>query len=352
MFLDDFYARNEPAIRTKEVQFASAVGPVHGFWARADRSQPLPAVLLAYGGNALTAWMQTNARHLASIGYTVLAVKLRPMAGKPSIDEAALAELSAAVRWLRGRSDVLPNRLGVVGWGRSGTQVLALAGSAGVQACVVCDTPLPGDDALILGLRGTAVLGVFGEKALPDERDLLTLALRLKASDTTCRFHVGPGAQVGFLGPPGSRTYNHDAAEDAWVAIYNFLEKHVEDARPAKAVARPVKSALTIADMMRAVNEPTGVRGALSRALETPPKTARQWGHVRAQAALVAEMGAWLQAQTPPKGPASHWQAQAQAYTKAAAAIVEAAERRNHAAAQQGLTRLAGQCAACHNEHR
>ena len=67
---------------------------------------------------------------------------------------------------------------------------------------------------------------------------------------------------------------------------------------------------------------------------------------------LIAELGTWLQTQAPPKGPAGHWQEQAQAFTAAATAIVDAAERRDHALAQRRLADLAGKCAACHNEHR
>lgn len=347
-FLDEFSARNEPPILKQDVQFPSAVGAVRGFWARVQRAEPLPALLLVYDAEP-PAWMATNASQLASIGYAALAVKLRRGERGAGVDEASVAQLAAAVRWLRAQPDVAPDRIGVVGWGWSGTQALALAGTTAVQACVVCDTPLPRDAGIINGLRGTALLAVYGEQGMPDEVEMVELRCHRRRP---CRFHIGVGAPAGFLGPPESKAYRHDAAEDAWVAIYNFLEKYVEDARPAEVVARPAKSALTIADMMRAVNDPTGVRGALSKALETEPKSARQWGQVRAHAALIAELGAWLRTQPPPKGTTGHWQEQAQAFSAAAAAIVEAAERRDHAAARQRLVQLAGQCAACHNEHR
>src|SRR5437879_5954718 len=113
--------------------------------------------------------MKANTRHMASIGYEALMINVQRRktaamraAGGAFTDEAALAEVSAAVRWLRGRSEVLPNRLGVVGWGWSGGQALALASALPLQACVVCDAPLPSDGGLIVGLRATPVLGVFG----------------------------------------------------------------------------------------------------------------------------------------------------------------------------------------------
>jgi dienelactone hydrolase len=356
LFLDQFAARNEPALRTEKVTFfeGAPIGFYEGFWVRAEGKQPLPAILLAYddNDNSLAPWMQTNARHLASIGYAVLAVPVYVDAVSAKGGRRLQTQLSACMRWLRTRAEVSPNRLGVVAFGASGQQALLFASSRAVQACVVCDAPLPMQPDVIRGLRGTPVLVVHGADERRPRQDVAVSVKQLTKDGIPCKLHLAPGAQAGFLGPPGSKTYSHDAAEDAWVAIYNFLEKHVEDAKPAEVVARSVKSALTIADMMRAVNEPSGVRGTLSQALDKQPKTTRQWGQVRAQAALIEEMGAWLQSQTPPKGPAGHWQEQAQAYSKAATAIVDAAQRRDYAAAKLGLTRLAGQCAACHNEHR
>jgi dienelactone hydrolase len=355
LFLDEFRASTDPPLDARDVEIPSALGVLRGFWVRPEGSQPLPAVILVCDEDPLTAWMQTNARHLASIGYAVLAVSLQPRrleTARAESNEPVLAELSAAVRWVRGRAEVTPNRLGAVGWGWTGSHVLAIAGAMAMQACVVCDAPLPTEPELVLGLRGTAVLLVYGASDRRSEHEGPAFARRLGARQGECKLHVAPKAAAGFLGPPERKTYNHDAAEDAWVAIYNFLEKHVEDARPSTSATRPAKSALTIADMMRSVNEPTGVRGALSRALEKQPESARQWGQVRAHAALIAEAGTWLQTQPPPKGPAGHWQEQALAFTEAASAIVDAADRRDYAAAQLRLVQLAGKCAACHEEHR
>jgi dienelactone hydrolase len=201
LFLDDFRADLEPPLASKEVRFPSAVGEVVGLWARPEVKQPLPAVLIVYDEESWTDWMKANTRHLASIGYEALAVnvhrhrvaaaRLASPAGRgvggerPAFtDEATLAELSAAVRWLRSRSAVLPNRLGVVGWGWSGGQALALASATSLQACVICDAPLPSEPGLVIGLRETPVLGVFaGEdlasRKLPAFRKLLARLVKI-----------------------------------------------------------------------------------------------------------------------------------------------------------------------------
>ena len=91
---------------------------------------------------------------------------------------------------------------------------------------------------------------------------------------------------------------------------------------------------------------------ALGKALEQEPASRKQWERIRANAALMAEAGVWLETHPPPKGPAGHWKEQAQAFTAAAEAIVNAADQRDYPAARRGLVNVAGQCAACHTEHR
>jgi hypothetical protein len=70
---------------------------------------------------------------------------------------------------------------------------------------------------------------------------------------------------------------------------------------------------------MQAVNEPAGLRGTLSRALEQKPAIRREWNRIRASAAR---------------------------------AIVSATDRRVYPTARRGLQQLAAQWAACHEEHR
>jgi dienelactone hydrolase len=361
LFLDDFVADKETPLTIGDADFPSAVGKVRGFWARPDSKTRVPAVLLVYDEATWTDWMKTNSRHLASIGYEVLLVNVQPrrIAAGESVagatDEATLAELLAAVRWLRGRSAVLPNRLGVVGWGWSGGQALALASATSMQACVICDASLPTAQSVVVGLRETPLLGLFAGADKPSQRTLAGFRTLVAAQQVPWKERAFAGARPGFMGPPERKAYDHDAAEEAWVAIYNFLEKHVEDARPsglAVASTPAQQPVATIADIMRAVNEPTGLRGTLSKALEQKPSNDRQWARMRANAALVAEAGAWLRMRTPSKGPVEHWHKQARAFTGAAKALVAAADKKDYPAAQRSLVMLAEHCAACHEEHR
>src|SRR5438270_7741346 len=146
-FLEDFYARTDPPVVDEEVWVeGEGLNPrsiFAAFWARPKRKEPLPAVVLAYDDAKLAEWMPAIAIDLASIGYAVLAVDLeyKPILGDMAgiADKEPQRRLSDCMRWLRRRADVLPNRLGVIGFGLSGRQTLLLASSRQVQACIVCD---------------------------------------------------------------------------------------------------------------------------------------------------------------------------------------------------------------------
>jgi dienelactone hydrolase len=135
-FLEIFLANRDPPIITQKVIVQSAVGPVQGLLARPETKDRLPAVLVIPGKEGLTEWMRENTRDLSGIGYVVLALDLRPSQSQPSApqkrgesltDEPTLARLSAAVRWLRRRADLFPDRIGVVGWSSGGGQPLELS---------------------------------------------------------------------------------------------------------------------------------------------------------------------------------------------------------------------------------
>jgi carboxymethylenebutenolidase len=355
-FLEAFRDTKEATVTTRDVRFPSAIGTVTGYLARPDTTERLPALILLSDEGGLTDWTRGNARDMAGIGYVVLAVDLRAAHRRAvDVEELTLAETTAAVRWLRHRRDVRPAQVGVAGWGWGADQALSLASATPLQACVLCDGRATPDEAQLAGLRGTPLLLIMGGKDRARTANLPALRKALTAARVPHRIKVYADAAPGFMGPPGRKAYAHDPAETAWVEVYEFLGKHVEDAdqapsvTPAAAGERPIA---TVADLMRSVNAPTGPRGALALALEKEPGTARDWQRVRANAALVAEAGRLLGRHTPRKGTRRDWQEQSHAFTAAAEAVVAGADRRDYAAAQRGLRDLAARCALCHKGHR
>jgi dienelactone hydrolase len=352
-FLDAFRAPREPPLLSEAVTLPTALGLVGGHLVRQDVRERLPAVLFLPGEEGLTDWAKLSARELASVGYVVLAVD--PGKGRAAwpAGEETLARLSAAVRWLRRRPDVLPERVGVVGCPGAGGRALALAAATPLQACVLCDGPVRTDPALLAGLRGTAVLGIFGGRDEAARAAARAFDRALAEARIPHHTLIYERDSVGFLGPPGRKAYDHEAADRAWFEIYEWLGKYVEDAAPPGApAAAPAEAIASIADIMRAVNGATGVRGALVQSLEREPRTKLEWAGVRARAAVLAEAGLLLEARTPPRGSHGHWLGEARAYTAAARSIAAAADGHDYPAARRGLEVLGTRCAACHKQHR
>lgn len=355
-FLDAFRDTKDAAVAARDVRLPTALGTATGYLARPATTERLPALILLFDEGGLTDWTRGNARDMAGIGYVVLALDLG-VAHRRAVDaeELTLAETTAAVRWLRRRRDVKPAQVGVVGWGWGADQALSLASATPLQACVMCDGRAVSDAAQLAGLRGTPLLVVMGGKGKGWTANLPTFRKALTAARVPHRIKVYANAAPGFMGPAGRKEYVHDAAETAWVEVYEFLGKHVEDADqdlPATPAAASERLIATIPDLMRSVNAPTGPRGALAAALEKEPATARAWQRVRANAALVAEAGRMLARHTPRKGTRRDWQEQSRAYTAAAEAVVAGADRRDYAASRRGLHALTARCAACHKGHR
>lgn len=355
-FLDVFRAVKQSPVRSRQVTLVSAVGRVTGILSRPETDERLPALLLVPGDEGLNDWMKQSSRELASIGYVTLLVE--PVKAENAGDERMLARLSAAVRWLRRRPDVFPEAIGVAGWSEGAGPALTLAGSMPLQACVVCDGPMTDDAAVLAGLRGTPVLGVFAGRDDRTGRALPGFRKILAAARVPHKINVYAGVQSGFMNPANAKSYAEEEAERAWVEVYEFLGKHVEDApfRPAvlgssanEKAARPVA---TVADIMRAVNDASGVRGALLQSLEKQPGDVKEWRRVRARAALLAEAGRLLQDRTPRRGSAANWGQNARNYEKVALAVVAAADQQDYAAARSTLTQLTATCTACHQQHR
>jgi pimeloyl-ACP methyl ester carboxylesterase len=242
----------------------------------------------------------------------------------------------------------------VVGWSWGGGQALALACATPLQACVICDGPLSFDAALVAGLRHTAVLGIFAAPDKARAKEVGAFRHAMEDAGIPHKLHVFPGTKVHFMGPPTHKEYLEEPAEQAWFEIYEFLGKHVEDAglSKEKKVLGKGKSLATIADIMRAVNQPTGVRGVLIEALKEKPADEQQWKQVRAHAVLIAEAGHWLENMKPNKGAETDWRKQAGLYQKTAMRIVTAADGRDYETSLLALQELGNQCAACHKQHR
>jgi dienelactone hydrolase len=373
-FLDALFAP-KPAVVTKPVEWVSAFGEQQGWLVREKTNERLPALLLIASPRE-NEFFQQSARELASIGFAVLLVEIggtqkgvipgsAPTKQKEAIRlERELSQLCSAVRWVRRSEDVLPDKIGVLGWGRTAHLALETAVAQSLQAAVLTDAewPLLLDASLSIGLRQTAVLFVRG--AAEETASNRELAARLERAlalahveHHTLEFR---SAKTGFMDSQRPDAFDSKSADRAWFEIYEFLGKHVEDAElktPLIAgrgsdfspAAHPFVS---IDDVMRAVNGASGMCGDVSQSLNEGPREEKDWRLLRARAAIMADSGVLLMSLKPPKGSASGWQRHATAYRGAAAALAAAADRRNIDEARQAFDRLKKNCDRCHADHR
>lgn len=375
LFLDRFLSQFKVTIVTRPVTWTSAIGEHRGLLVRPESNEQLPGVLLIANEQSNEFFVQA-ARDLSGIGYVVLVVEIDPRRTKASPGQApseneklceqerVLAQLSAAVRWLRRRPDVFPDKLGALGWGGSAPTALKLAAAQRLEGAVLVDAALPLllDAPLSVELRNTAVLVAQGtadqaaahRKALAQFKGTLTAA---KIGNRVVEFKT---AKPGFMDSRSREAFDEKSADQAWFEIYEFLGKYVEDADVTTAFtppgrphdARPAHSVASIADLMRAVNGLRGVYPDLVRSLNEPPRGEKDWNLVRARAALLAETGVLLDERTPSRGTPASWRHHVAPYREAASALANSANRRSFFEARQALDRLKTSCEKCHLEHR
>jgi dienelactone hydrolase len=301
-FLDEFTHREAaPALLEQSVQIDVGGRRIAGFLVTPAAAVRLPAVLLGSGRDGLSESLRRFAREIGGIGYVTLAIDYR------GDDETAGSPLLRAINPPASSKDVRD----VVDW---------LAAQPSVDA---------------------GRIGAVAWNAAFDSIAKLEESRNVRAYPTR-------------LDSPAATT------EQAWVDIYEFLGKYVEDAPTAGKAERPLapeKPAsgpefVRIVDIMRVIMSDQGVRARLARSLTTAPSADAEWEQARSDAAMLAEAGNLLLAKSPPRGSVDAWRRRAEEFRSAAEVLLRAVEGRDFAAAQQSLRELPQACAACHADHR
>jgi carboxymethylenebutenolidase len=196
-----------------------------------------PAVVAVHEWWGLTNWVKQQADSLAEHGYIALAVDL--YRGKATddqlvahqlmsgLDEAeALKILRAGTDFLRSRSDVRGNAIGVIGWCMGGKYSIRLAAAdPGIRACVMYYGAPITDPKTIRGIQA-AILGNFGgDDQGPSPAQVRAFEKALKKAGKKVDFKIYPGAGHAFANvnnPWGG--YREAAAKDAWKRTLAFLD--------------------------------------------------------------------------------------------------------------------------------
>ena len=238
--------------RADMISFTQNSSQVRGYLALPKGDGTHPAVVVVHEWKGLDDWAKKQADRLAAEGYIALAVDLykgklaqtdseahQLMSG---LDEAeAIAMLRAGADFLRGRSDVRANAVGVIGWCMGGKFAIRLASAdPGIRAAVMYYGAPITDPAAIKQIQA-AVLGNFGaEDKGPTPAQVNEFRVALRKAGKRVDFKIYPKAHHAFANvnnPWGG--YNETAAKDAWTRTLAFFRKELKQASIPKGSAKP-----------------------------------------------------------------------------------------------------------------
>jgi len=146
-------------------------------------------------------------------------------------DDDALADLDAAVAWIRAEPRAGKKPIGVVGFCMGGrlSQLLAMHNDQLSAAVMFYGRPVT--DAEALGALRVPLQGHFGAEdgGIPVER-VKQLEAALDEAKKKSEIYVYPGAGHAFMNDLRP-SYSPDAARQAWARTLGFFQKHLKDAR-------------------------------------------------------------------------------------------------------------------------
>lgn len=215
-----------------------------------------PGVLVIPSRYGRTRFYDDVARRVADLGYVALcpepfhrAEQLpdgtaeHVRARRASADDLQmLADLDAALNWLRARPEVTPGRLGVIGFCMGGSFALNLAAmrddlavccfhgfpTGSKNAAVHAPAPLDVVDEITGPL-----IGFWGENDIDvGQGNVRRLVDALSARGVDVRCVTYPRVKHGFMAEEQRDDRTRDAARHAWARMSAFLCRHLAEVEP------------------------------------------------------------------------------------------------------------------------
>lgn len=229
--------------RAGMVTFTQDKTKVSGYLAIPAGEGTHPALIAVHEWWGLNDWVKQQCDSLAKYGYIVLAVDLykgqvandsetahQLMSGLA--DDEAIGLLRSGADFLRGRSDVRAQAIGVIGWCMGGKYSIRLAAAdPGIRACVMYYGAPIHDEAAIKGIQAS-ILGNFGgDDKGPTPDQVKEFEAALKKAGKKADFKIYPGAPHAFANPNNPwGGYREEAAKDAWARTLEFLKRDLKQA--------------------------------------------------------------------------------------------------------------------------
>jgi carboxymethylenebutenolidase len=201
-----------------------------------------PGVLVIHENRGLTEHIKDVTRRLARANYAALAVDLLSRQGGSEAHpdegertgllgqnppEQIISDLSAGLDYLKSRDDVVPDKLGAVGFCFGGGYTWRMAT---VRPDLKAAVPYYGPNPPLEDVPKikAAVLGIYGEADTRITGQVPPLEEALKQAGVTYEIKIYEGAEHAFHNDTSAR-YNPEAAEDAWEQTLAWFEKYLRD---------------------------------------------------------------------------------------------------------------------------
>ena len=224
-------------IDSEMINFPSNEHETPGYLCR-PREGRHPGVVLVQEWWGLVPHIKNVAERLARHGYVTLAPDLYHGEKADEPDEArklamaldrerAVAEIVAAVDYLKQMDQVSSGKIGVVGWCMGGGLALSTAAESDQIGAVVAfyGQPLDEEDA---GRIDAPVLGLYAEKdhhiSVESVREFEEV---LQEKDVPHTIRIYPGAHHAFFNETRDASYDPDAAMDAWERLLAWFDEHL-----------------------------------------------------------------------------------------------------------------------------
>ncbi|MDQ5826267.1 MAG: dienelactone hydrolase family protein [Chloroflexota bacterium] len=199
-----------------------------------------PGVLVIHENRGLTDHIKDVTRRLARANYAALAVDLLSRQGGSEAHpdegertgllgqnppEQIISDLSAGLDYLKSRNDVVPDKLGAVGFCFGGGYTWRMAT---VRPDLKAAVPYYGPNPPLEDVPNikAAVLGIYGERDTRITGQVPPLEEALKQAGVTYEIKIYEGAEHAFHNDTSAR-YNPDAAKDAWEQTLAWFEKYL-----------------------------------------------------------------------------------------------------------------------------
>jgi carboxymethylenebutenolidase len=233
---------NDVEVQWFWVDYASPVGTLRGYFARPRfETQRVPVILVIHENRGLNDHIKDVVRRVAKAGFVGFGVDLLSRVGgtesftDPTAATAALnritneerlADIRAAIEFIKIAEYVRPDRLGAVGFCFGGGVVYQLAFNvpdviAAVPFYGTPPNPLPSWDSM-----NAKLLAIFSETDYNQNGRIAEIGAGMVQRRKTMGLHLYQGTAHGFHNDT-SPIYSPGAAADAWAKALAFFRTHL-----------------------------------------------------------------------------------------------------------------------------